>query len=184
MGLDKYTGDEATNLSPDGKFDFRPGRTINQARAEIIFPYLRPFDRGITEYLEKKSPGTPVDPSLLYSEIYDTTTTFAQQSPGNRYIIRGSATGEASSRYSLGFNVVEGSVQVLLDGRPLTMNIDYTVDYILGEVVIKNEHALVPGANLSIKYEQNDLFQLASKTLLGARGDLALGRTRRSGSRS
>ncbi|HEX9007321.1 MAG TPA: cell surface protein SprA, partial [Bacteroidota bacterium] len=173
LGLDKYTGDEATNLNPDGKFDFRPGRTINQARAEIIFPYLRPFDKGITEYLSKKNPGVPVDPALLYPDIYDTTSTFAQQSPRNLYKIRGSASGEASSRYSLGFNVVEGSVQVLLDGRPLTINIDYTVDYILGEVVIKNEHALVPGANLSIKYEQNDLFQLASKTLLGARGELA-----------
>jgi len=30
--------------------------------------------------------------------------------------------------------------------------------------------ALVPGADLKITYEQNDLFQLASKTLLGARG--------------
>ena len=48
------------------------------------------------------------------------------------------------------------------------------MDYIVGEVVIKNERALVPGANLQIKYEQNDLFQLASKTLLGARGDIAL----------
>ncbi len=85
--------------------------------------------------------------------------------------MRGKAAGEATSSYSLGFNVVEGSVQVLLDGGTLVQNVDYTVDYIIGEVVIKNERALVPGANLQIKYEQNDLFQLASKTLLGARGD-------------
>ena len=65
-------------------------------------------------------------------------------------------------------------MQVLLDGRALLANVDYTVDYIIGEVVIKNDRALVPGANLQIKYEQNDLFQLASKTLLGARGDLAI----------
>jgi cell surface protein SprA len=52
--------------------------------------------------------------------------------------------------------------------------VDFTVDYIVGEVVIRNSNALVPGANLQIKYEQNDLFQLASKTLLAARGDLAL----------
>jgi cell surface protein SprA len=173
LGLDKYTGEDAQTATPDGQFDFRPGRTINQARAEIIFPTLRPFDQGIEDYFKEKGIAI-TDTTALYHEVYDTTQTFAQQSLKNRYIIRGKATGEASSRYSLGFNVVEGSVQVLLDGRTLVQNIDYTVDYILGEVVIKNERALVPGANLSIKYEQNDLFQLASKTLLGARGYLAI----------
>ena len=48
----------------------------------------------------------------------------------------------------------------------------YTVDYTIGQLTIRNDAALVPGANLSITYEQNDLFQLASKTLLGARGIL------------
>jgi len=47
---------------------------------------------------------------------------------------------------------------------------DYTVDYNIGQLTIRNEAALVPGADLKISYEQNDLFQLASKTLLGARG--------------
>src|SRR5260221_12294628 len=69
-----------------------------------------------------------------------------------------------SSRYPLGFNLVEGSVQVLLNGNPLVANVDYTVDYIVGEVVIRNPAALIPGANVQVKYETNDLFQLASKT--------------------
>ena len=177
LGLDRYNVDDTPTESGDGQFDFRPNRTINQARAEIIFPWLRPFEVGIQSYLQDK--GTVLDDTsqYLFPEIYDTTQTFAQQSVRNRYIIKGKATGEATSRYSLGFNVVEGSVQVLLDGAPMVLNVDYTVDYIIGEVVIKNERALVPGANLQIKYEQNDLFQLASKTLLGARGDLALSRT-------
>jgi cell surface protein SprA len=172
--MDQYNADKTAAPNGDGQFDFRPGRTINQARAEIIFPSLRPFDTGIKEWFAAK--GTVVDDTsqYLYPEVYDTTQTFSQQSLRNRYVISGKASGEATSKYSLGFNVVEGSVQVLLDGQQLTLNRDYTVDYIIGEVVIKNERALVPGANLQIKYEQNDLFQLASKTLLGARGDLAL----------
>ncbi len=172
LGLDKYSGDQAQNPTPDGKFDFRPGRTISPATAEIVFPYLEPFDSGMVEYLTDK--GLPIDSTYLYPEVYDTTVTFAQQSLRNRYLIKGEATGEATSQFSIGFNAVEGSVQVLLDGVVLTPNVDYSVDYILGEVTIKNQRALVPGANLSIKYEQNDLFQLASKTLLGARGELAL----------
>src|SRR4030065_2694025 len=35
---------------------------------------------------------------------------------------------------------------------------------------MKKDGDFVPGADLKITYEQNDLFQLASKTLLGARG--------------
>src|SRR5690606_1614345 len=66
--------------------------------------------------------------------------------------------------------VVENSVRVLLNGRELTPNVDYSVDYNIGTLTIRNDAALVPGADLRITYEQNDLFQLASKTLLGARG--------------
>ncbi|MCC6396710.1 MAG: cell surface protein SprA [Bacteroidetes bacterium] len=175
FGLDQYNSDDTPAPNGDGQFDYRVGRTINQARAELIFPHLRPFDHGVKDYLDAK--GTILHPDTseyFYHEVYDTSRTFAEQSLRNRYVIRGKATGEASSRYSLGFNVVEGSVQVLLDGAAMVANVDYTVDYIIGEVVIKNARALVPGANLQIKYEQNDLFQLASKTLLGARGDLSL----------
>ncbi|MEE9187254.1 MAG: cell surface protein SprA, partial [Bacteroidota bacterium] len=58
---------------------------------------------------------------------------------------------------------------------------DYTVDYILGQVVIRNQQALLPNSNLRIKYESNDLFQLASKNLLGARGDLELSKNTKLG---
>jgi hypothetical protein len=174
FGLDKFNSDDTPAQTGDGQFDYRPGRTINQARAEIIFPRLRPFTHGVWDYFTALGKTLPDTSEYLYPEVYDTTRTFAEQALRNRYVMRGKATGEATSRYSLGFNVVEGSVQVILDGRALLANVDYTVDYIIGEVVIKNDRALVPGANLQIKYEQNDLFQLASKTLLGARGDIAV----------
>ena len=169
LGVDKYN--TSGQLGPDNIFDFRPGRTINLARAEIIFPSLEPFDSAFTRYFVENNKPRP-DSSFIFPQIYDTTRTAAQQSINNKYVIKGKATGEVSSKYNLGFNVVEGSVRVFENGVQLTANIDYTVDYIVGEVVIRKPSALVPGANLQIKYEQNDLFQLASKTLLGARGDL------------
>jgi len=178
FSLDRFTEGGTPAPDGDGVFDFRTGRTVNLNRAEIIFPVLKPFSDGVWEYFHTKGTDLSRDTSeYIFTEVYDTTQTFAQQSLKNRWVMRGKAAGEATSRYSLGFNVVEGSVQVLLDGRQLTQNLDYTVDYIIGEVVIKNDKALVPGANLQIKYEQNDLFQLASKTLLGARGDLSLSQT-------
>lgn len=178
MGFGKYSA-SGTLLPAEQQgaaFDFRPQRTVSVTRAEIIFPTLRPFDTGIANYFHSKSPPVALtDSTLVFPAVYDTTQTFAQQSPANKYVMRGKATGDATSQFSLGFNVVEGSVVVLLNGTPLVNNVDYTVDYIVGQIIIRNPAALVPGANLSIKFEQNDLFQLASKTLLGLRGDLALG---------
>jgi len=171
LGFDKV--DQSSNPTPDGKFDFIPGKTIDPSRGEIIFASLEPFRAGLIKYFQEHQLAN-VD-SFIYPQVYDTTVNGAQSnSQRDRFIIKGKYTSEISSVYNLGFNLVEGSVQVLLNNQPLAPNVDYTVDYILGQVVIRNQAALSPGANLQIKYEQNDLFQLASKTLLGARGDLRL----------
>lgn len=173
LGIDKYDDAGAPKPEGDTRFDFIPGLTIDVNRAEIIFPHLEPFDEGLEEYY-RAIKGEDFPDSLRFSELYDTTRTSARNLPLNAaYQIAVISSTSRSSRISLGsFNIVEGSVQVLMDGIPLQPNIDYTVDYIIGEVVIKNEQALVPGRNLEIKYEQNDLFQLAAKTLIGARGEL------------
>ncbi|MCW9095320.1 MAG: cell surface protein SprA, partial [Ignavibacteriaceae bacterium] len=159
FGLDRQgSGGSPT---PDNIFDWRPGITILPETGEIIFPTLEPFGRDIPLGLEDK----------VYQKIYDTTKTFAQQDKGpDKWALSGKNTGESSAIYQLGFNVVENSVKVLLNGRELKEGVDYTVDYNIGQLTIRNDAALVPGADLKITYEQNDLFQLASKTLLGARG--------------
>jgi hypothetical protein len=167
--LDRFNASGAT--PPDGVFDFLKGVTVDVDRAEIIFPTLRPFDSTIVQYFRQKS--RTIADSLLFGDIYDTTTTAAQNNTvKNRYFMHVQSSTSQSSRYPLGFNLVEGSVQVLLNGNPLLPNTDYTVDYIVGEVVIRNPAALIPGANVQVKYETNDLFQLASKTLIGARGEI------------
>ncbi len=173
LGLDDYGSDPSVK-KPDGEFDYRPLYTIDEERGEIIFPTLKPFTEGIHNAF--KTLGITVsDTSYLYDNLYDTIATAAQNNTlRDRFIIIGKITASSSNTINLGFNIVEGSVQVLLDGRALTPNVDYTVDYIIGQVIIKNQAALVPGANMQVKYEQNDLFQLASKTLLGTRGEVKL----------
>ena len=163
FGLDNL--DASGNPSPDGdgKFDWVPTITILPATGELIFPTLQPFGGNYPASLPD---------SLRYQTIYDTSQIGAQNSINNKWEITGKYSGEASSTYQLGFNIVENSVQVTLNGRELTPNVDYTVDYNIGQLTILNRDALVPGANLKITYEQNDLFQLASKTLIGARGVL------------
>lgn len=171
FGLDEY--DDGGGKNPDQKFDFNVGQTIDPERGEVIFPTLFPFTEGLKTALKKYGFPDSAFNYYAYDSLYSVLPSEAQKNNAkDRFVIRGQTTAGSSSTISLGFNVVEGSVQVLLDGRVLTPNVDYTVDYIIGQVIIRNQAALVPGANLQIKYEQNDLFQLASKTLLGTRGEV------------
>jgi len=160
FGLD--ITDESGAGGPDGAFDWDPGRTILPKTGEIIFPVLQPFGKNLPDLLDQE---------LAYQAVYDTSVTFAKQDKTqDKFVLVGEYSADATSVYSIGFNVVENSVKVTLNGRALQLGSDYSVDYNIGQVVIRNEDALVTGANLKITYEKNDLFQLASKTLLGLRG--------------
>ncbi|MCP5062309.1 MAG: cell surface protein SprA, partial [Ignavibacteriae bacterium] len=158
FGLD--ITDESGTGGPDGAFDWDRGRTILTNTGEIIFPTLQPFGANF-----------PFDQKFAYQAIYDKLLTFARQETAqDKFVFVGEYSALASSTYNIGFNVVENSVRVTLNGRELSVGPDYAVDYNIGQVIIRNEDALVTGANLKITYEKNDLFQLASKTLLGLRG--------------
>jgi cell surface protein SprA len=171
-------GDNVT--TNENVFNYVKGITIDETRGEVIFPTVEPFRlSNIIQDLKKYNAFTEGDTSqarlLAFGKIYDTTASGAIIDTNNRYYLRGSVKGGLSSDYNLGFNIVEGSVEVISNGQRLTPGVDYTVDYISGSVKIRNQLYLMPGHDLQIKYEANDLFQLASKSLLGARGELDLG---------
>ncbi len=167
FGLDK-TDKSGTSTQPDATFDYFPNRTVFPSTGEIVFPVLQPFGDDFPAQL---------GPELRYDAIYDTTVTFAKQDRAkDKFILSGEYSASVSSVYNLGFNVVENSVRVMLGGNEMKEGIDYTVDYNLGQIIIRKDEALVPGADLRITFEQNDLFQLASKTLLGLRGLLDISR--------
>jgi len=162
FGLDLYSAGTA-NAQPDGIFDFTEGKTIFSASGEIIFPVLQPF-------------GLNISPSLAaykYMAVYDTSAVFAaQDNAHDKFLMTIQSSGAAvmSDKYDIGFNVVPSSVNVTLNGNKLVDGTDYIVDYNIGQVIIKKPEALVAGADLKIGYEKNDLFAMASKTLLGFRG--------------
>ena len=172
FGLDSYDA-SGTNPTPDGIFDWRDSLTILPGAGEIIFPHLQPFGKDLNSKLPD---------SVAFQAVYDTTQYFAGQDRNHdRWELTGQYTGTSTSIYQLGFNLVENSVRVTLNGRELTAGIDYSVDYNMGQLTILNRDALVPGADLKVTYEQNDLFQLASKTLVGARAVLNFDKSTRLG---
>ena len=89
LGLDRYNIDGTPSPTGDGLFDFRPGRTIDLLRGDIIFPTLRPFDGGIRSYFNSIGDPLPDTSVYLYSAIYDTTAFWAERYYANRYVIRG-----------------------------------------------------------------------------------------------
>ncbi len=179
FGLDRFSG-SGGQPPPDQMFDYTSNITIDEANGEIIFPTVEPFDKeNIAYFLSKHNPpiidNTFAD-SLSFRAIYDTSAFAARNDSKNRYYLRGTAKGSGQSSFSIGFNTVEGSVEVTSAGQRLIPGVDYTVDYISSKVFIKNQMYLAPGRDIQIKYEANDMFQLASKSLLGMRGEFDLSR--------
>ena len=68
-------------------------------------------------------------------------------------------------------NVPEGSVTVTAGSQKLVENQDYTVDYNMGRVTIINEGILNSGIPIKISLENNSMFGIQNKTLVGLHAD-------------
>jgi hypothetical protein len=83
------------------------------------------------------------------------------------------------SSFSLGaFGIREGSERLVLGTRGLERNIDYTIDYDVGVVMLTNPQALfgtMPGAEIRATWEQKPLFSIAPTSVFGASARYALG---------
>ncbi len=165
---------------PDGVFDMMPP-FFDAVEGTITFPSSRPFDSSIVRYFRRPEVGNPdIAFEYIFSSPYDTTNDVARQNTArDRFVISGEVSGRQSNRINLGaFNLARNSVRVTLDGVPLIENQDYVVDYYAGTLTMKNPRASLPGANLKVEYEQRDIFNIATKTLAGIRGDYDLFTTR------
>jgi cell surface protein SprA len=155
----------------DGMFDFIEGITVNSANGRIIFPVLEPFGKHLADSIQ--------DPALIekytFQSLYDSTRVFAQQdAEHNKFRLTGSYKGSSSSEINVGRgNLAQGSVIVTAGGRTLAENVDYMVDYTLGQVRIINEALLAAGTPIQITTESEELFSMQRKTLMGAHANYA-----------
>lgn len=157
---------------PDGEYDFIEGVTINTANGRIIFPVLEPFGG----YLRSRAVNDSVANNYAFDILYDSTRAQVLQKPEkNKFSLKGSYKSKSSSEISLNaFNILEGSVKVTAGGIPLTENVDYTVDYNLGKVKIINQSILQSNTKIDISVENNSLFSIQSKTMMGSRFDYVI----------
>lgn len=176
LGLDRV-GSQG-QLGPDNQIDFGTG-TLNARDGRIMFPYLEPFGSRIARIIEQ-SPLTETEKAeaidrLVFSELYTTTRTNAQNSSKNNlFRIKGSTRGGVSESYFLGLQLVPGSVRVTANGRELVEGVDYEVDYSMGTILITNRTFLAPGQEIRIDYESNQFIQIQQTTFAGLRAEYRL----------
>lgn len=170
FGLDKLNS--RNDPQPDGVVDFVPGVTVIPQSGSIMFPVLEPFGSSLDSLL-----GDPVvAEQFSFPELYDTTVVGAREVlVKNKFVMIGRYESSVSSEYSLGaWNIPQGSVRVTAGSRQLVEGADYEVDYSIGRVRIINESILQQGIPINISFEDNSVFSLQQKTMLGLRAEYSV----------
>lgn len=154
---------------PDGVFDFIPGITVNPRTGRIYYPVLEPFG----DFIRQSINNDDIADQVAYDILYDSTKVAAQQRPEfNRFFMKGRYKSSVSNEIRLNaFNIPRGSVTVSAGGQVLQENIHYTVDYNLGRVRIIDEGIANSGVPINVQFENNTLFGLRNKSLIGTRLD-------------
>ena len=163
MNLDRL--DAKQNNNPDGKFDYVEGYTAFSSTGRIMFPVLEPFG----SHLRKMIDDDQLAEKYVFQELYDSTLVVARElSEKNKFILQGEYKASSGSEIRLNaMNVPRGSVTVTAGGATLRENIDYIVDYTMGTVSVINQSIIESGTRVDVKLENQSMFNLQRKTMLG-----------------
>ena len=163
LGLDERGKDPGS--APDRVID-ADYIGLDDIRGHLIFPDQRPFDPRSDKYRSLLDEPVPA--------IYDEQQQRAQIEASRYKILVRAASSEQRIRLGGIFGGVRPeTVEVQLNGRPLTRDTDYRVDF-TGSVTFVGsvaQEVADPGADLEISFESEDVFNIGSqqKTLLGLR---------------
>ena len=164
---DPTTFDQYNRLFPRAQ---DPGLGTPVGDYFIIFPSLTPFADSTRLPLQYRTD------SLYRTPIYLLRT----QGPtplyqlGLHYDARG---GDSRSTLMLGgYQIRSGSERVLVGGRTLTRNTDYTINYEVGQLTFLNPDALFPRqTQVTVQFEENQAFAIAPTNIMGLQARYDLG---------
>jgi len=167
LNLDRLN--KQMDVQSDGIFDYMEGVTVKSSNGRVIFPVREPFGN----HLASKFNNPTIADKYSYQILYDSTLTVAQQFPEkNKFRLKGTYQSSSGAEIRLNaMNVPEGSVTVTAGSQKLVENQDYTVDYMLGRVTIINDGILSSGVPIKISLENNSMFGIQNKTLVGLHAD-------------
>ena len=169
----------AGDPQPDGYFDYIQGVTVIERTGSIVFPVLEPFGSHIdTAAVKKIRPTSNVTNAVLgkyrFDILYDTSYVAATQLglQKNKFRMVGKVKGAAANgEIYLGSFIPQGSVRVSAGGKQLVEGQDYEIDYSLGRLRIINPAYLAQGTPLNVSFEDNSIFSLQQKNMLGLRAE-------------
>jgi hypothetical protein len=148
-----------------------PGAGEIVRESYIIFPHLRPFADA------QRLSAAELSDSLYQTPYY---LLFSQGPPARfQFRLRYEAVG-GTDRSTLSLNALqikEGSEQLTSAGRLLQRGVDYAIDYSTGQVTFNDPEALFGDrpAQVTARFEQQDLFAVAPTTILGLTSRYSLG---------
>lgn len=125
--------------------------TINLESGHIIFPFIKPF----------KALGD----SIIYYEYTVNYNEFV-----NKIGVKGQIGKDQINLNAM--NILPGSVVIRLNGRKLTENAEYIVDYDFGNITFLTDEPKAPDADIEITYQYRPMFVIDNKTILGVRADM------------
>jgi len=142
---------------------------IDHSAGIIKFPDVTPFDlRGtetnpfINTHIELK------DYLESLSISYNPSDDYSKQ---HKYTFIGSYTTKVKS-YMLGFDIVEGSEQIYVDGKLLTRDTDYFIDYETGFLTFRPHINITEYTKITINYEYTPFIGTRyQNTIAGLRGE-------------
>ncbi len=183
FGLDDDPTDNQLDVSQlyeaSGGTQTAPG----PAGAYIVFPTLEPFRKPPPL---KDVPGLsgdpfPLEPGDVNGTIYEEPNDGVRRG-SNLYLLTASYRQRFEgflSTISLGAGGVrEASERVIIDETELVRGEDYTIDYDVGQVELREPERWFsnnPNARIRVTFEQKPLFQLAPTTVFGLQARYGLG---------
>jgi cell surface protein SprA len=171
LGVDRLNNQN--DPMPDGRYDMIDGITINKATGRIYFPKVEPFGKDLRTLFNAAEVAAGLPNKYAYDSLYRTTQPLAQlDAVHNRFYLSGQYQATSGAEISLNaMNIQQGSVTVTAGGINLKENVDYTVDYALGKVRIINEGIMNSGTPIKISLENNSLFNVQTRRLIGTHLD-------------
>ncbi|MEW5693697.1 MAG: hypothetical protein AB1765_10430 [Candidatus Hydrogenedentota bacterium] len=157
FGLDK---DKDEHIDPEfinyelGIIDFR-GIDVNNPLGDT-----RPFD--LTDDAD------PVVRALSDTEIYDKAFPDINQNQYDFHL----EFQSARNTFILGFDIIEGSEIVLVDGVKKQREVDYFIDYDVGLIQFFDPNLIKPTSKVVIHYEYSPFGGIYERTLIGSRTEI------------
>ncbi|MFW6084543.1 MAG: cell surface protein SprA, partial [Gemmatimonadota bacterium] len=179
FGLDEQPTDD--RLDP-GRI-WRPANSGGEGvvtGSYVLFPTVEPFKQP-PQLSALGGERFPLSDGDLNEDIYDEPIDQIRES-SFRYRLnfnyRARSSGRASE-FSLGaIGIREGSETVTLDGRELQRDIDYAIDYEIGQLQILRPTELFGATetpSLQVRFEQKPIFQVQPTSIVGLTGEYSLG---------